>query len=126
MIVFVILRLVICEQYKLRMRSCLETWRVRCVRRGGLYLAGAATYLTNCTVSVNQAKGLSGGIVVPQDTFNVVLVNTIVAGNTENTGIGYSEQFVGADISGSADAHYSLIGNRAGWTSLFGADGDIV
>jgi len=96
------------------------------VRRGGLYLAGAATYLTNCTVSVNQAKGLSGGIVVPQDTFNVVLVNTIVAGNTENTGIGYSEQFVGADISGSADAHYSLIGNRAGWTSLFGADGDIV
>jgi hypothetical protein len=91
---------------------------------GGLYLAGAATNLTNCTVSLNQAKELGGGIAVPQDTFNVVLSNTIVAGNTD--GIGYSEQFAGADISGSADAHYSLIGNGAGWTSLGGTNGDIV
>jgi hypothetical protein len=97
---------------------------------GGLYLAGSATYLTNCTVSLNQAKGLggaiAGGIAIPQGTFNVVLANTIVAGNTDGTGTG-GEQFAGADIYGSVvTADHNLIGNGDGANIFNGVNGNIV
>jgi hypothetical protein len=97
---------------------------------GGLCLAGLSATLTNCTVSLNQARGLGGGIDVPPFSFNIILTNTIVAGNTDSAGSGYSEQPFGADISARAGLSgwggHNLIGNGFGCHIANGAAGNIV
>jgi hypothetical protein len=81
---------------------------------GGLYLGIGSAKLTNCTVSLNRANGLGGGIDVVQGG-NLYLTNTIVAGNTDNTGAGYSELSGGADIYGFVEtADHNLVGNGLG------------
>jgi hypothetical protein len=87
---------------------------------GGIYSAAPVSgvipscSLTNCTVSLNQAKGMGGGIFVPLSNppATVGLINTIVAGNTVYTAAGYSEHNLGADIWGHFAVDHSLIGNN--------------
>jgi hypothetical protein len=101
---------------------------------GGVYVGGGNNnIMVNCTVSLNQANGLGGGIdvVLSGGSLHLSLSNTIVAGNAVNTPTGYSELSIGADIYGPVfSAYNNLIGNGAGCSigSLLGgpAIGNIV
>jgi hypothetical protein len=75
---------------------------------GGLYLAGAFISLTNCTVSLNRAAMSGGGIADVLDVPEVLLQNSIVAGNFA-FGRTFTEDIY--EPYGSVAANYSLIGD---------------
>jgi hypothetical protein len=112
---------------------------------GGLYVDGSSSnpfpdynvyvYLINCTVSLNRANSVGGGIAVEIGASGygggpaLRLVNTIVAGNTDrvNGGSVYSEGFYGADIQpGYLDADHCLLGNGSGVSFYATRNGNIV
>jgi hypothetical protein len=74
---------------------------------GGVYMTGAiVTNLTNCTVSLNQARdGFGGGIYALSGNGNLNINNTIVAGNYASYG--------GPDIYGNWAGSHDLIGINA-------------
>ena len=99
-------------------------------------LAGAFTYLTNCTVSLNRANSVGGGIAVEIFASSgngggeaLRLVNTIVAGNTDRVhgASVYSEGFPGGDIEVSTlYSDHCLFGNGSGVSSYATRNGNIV
>jgi hypothetical protein len=108
---------------------------------GGIYVDGSSAYsqvldiyLINCTVSLNRANTVGGGIAVEISASTgtgggqpLRLVNTIVAGNTDrlNGGGVYSEGFYGADIQGGTPyADHCLFGNGSGayWYTTMGGN----
>jgi predicted outer membrane repeat protein len=93
---------------------------------GGLYLAGAFTYLTNCTVSLNRATGLGGGIAAVQGSLSVSLQNSIVAGNTSPYQ-GFGDIY---EPYGPVTAICSLIGdspyNIAGGGNILGSPSHVI
>jgi hypothetical protein len=106
---------------------------------GGLYVGGSnsllngPTYVTNCTVSANRAVVQPGGGIGVEPGFELVLRNSIVAGNIVATSLGYSEQADGADIydindgPGAPILDHDLIGNVYGlFSNLNGVNGNIV
>ena len=83
---------------------------------GGLYVGRGVTWVTNCTVSLNRA-GLAGGGIGLAQNVELVLRNTIVAGNTAG---------IGPDVYGSAISDHDLIGNGSGCNIVNGMNGNIV
>jgi hypothetical protein len=75
----------------------------------------SAMTVKNCTISNNTAGREAGGIQVVHGDF--ILLNTVVAGNF----VGSSE----SDISGTAQANYSLIKDTSGWTAATGSGNNI-
>src|SRR5262249_30386053 len=73
---------------------------------------GGTLTLLNSTVANNQAGGTGGGLWVGATRTQVMLANTIVAGNTAATG--------GPDVSGPvlSTSAYNLVGNGDGSTGL--------
>jgi len=110
---------------------------------GGLYVDGSGSpmdsqvyvYLINCTVSLNRANSVGGGIAVEIFAGSgngggvLRLVNTIVAGNTDRVHGGgvYSEGFPGGDIEVSTlYSDHCLFGNGSGVSSYATRYGNII
>ncbi|WP_148073081.1 choice-of-anchor Q domain-containing protein [Bythopirellula goksoeyrii] len=81
-------------------------------RGGGIDTTGGAVTLISSTVTANSAGGAGGGVFVFDSAVNppLIIVNSIVAGNTDNG----TAADLRPDLGGALNVDYSLIGDTIG------------